>query len=154
MNLRKSVGNLKHDLRAFVEHQLPRHELLVSYHIGDEFSGDTAFRLHGDGGYELQSSVTRGRKLLSFSGQIGSDMVEELVRGLLASKVWEANHSHVQPGEDDPEASLTVQTPGHTSNIILWISEIRDNPQFARAQELLLDLIHKLSQGEVLENGQ
>jgi hypothetical protein len=145
---------MERSLDAYLAREVPPAEFAVHYRIGDEFSGETEFRLWGDGRYDLRSTVTPGRATRTFAGQAEAAEVEELVRALKEARIWEATHVRTKPGEDDPEASIAVEGAGQEERVALWVSEIRESPPFARAQQALLALIRRLSGGEVLEGGQ
>lgn len=145
---------MEQSVQAHSANQTPNDADLLVYHIGDEFSGETEFRIKGDGDYYLQSTVTAGRESKTYTGRIDPTQVAELVTALQQAGVWEVRHIRSRPGEDDPEASLTLESGGTTTRVALWVSEIRESPQFTQAQQALLPLIRRLSNGEVLEGGQ
>ncbi len=145
---------MQNSLQAYLDKQIPASDFAIHYHIGDDFSGETDFQLRGDGTYELWSTVTPGRQHRTYSGQVSLAQVEQLVQELLAAEVWQTKHVRDKPGEDDPEASITIEADGQTFQVVLWVSEIRDSPPFARSQQALLTLVHTVSGGEVLEGGQ
>lgn len=140
-------------LRAYVEKRPPGSDFLIRYHIGNTFSGETDFRLRGDGAYALWSTVTEGRRKRTYAGQIEEARVERLAALFLESRIWEARHLRQTPAMDDPRATIGVESGGQASEVALWASEIPDSPPFAEAQRELLALIHDLSTGEILEGG-
>lgn len=145
---------MRNNLRAYLKKQVDDRDFTIHYHIGGGLSGKTDFRLQGDGSYELWSTVTKGRERKSYCGQVETSQVEQVVQDMLATKVWQARHLYPTPALDDPDAKIAVKAGDQKSEVVLWVSEIRESPPFQKAQGQLLSLIHDLSQGEVLENGQ
>jgi len=141
-------------LKAFLEKKIPGNDFVINYHIGNSFSGETYFRLVGDGNYELWSTVTEGRQKKTYSGQIKVEQVQQIVESFLDAEVWKAKHFHKKPSHDDPETSIIIGCGSQEFQVALWVSEIRESPQFAKAQQSLLTLVHILSAGEILETGQ
>jgi hypothetical protein len=140
-------------LQAYVDKRTPGSAFLMRYHIGNTFSGETDFRLRGDGTYDLWSTVTEGRRRRTYAGRIEDARVERLAALFLESRIWEAHHLRQKPAMDDPRATIAVESGGQASEVSLWASEIPDSPPFATAQRELLALIHDLSMGEILEGG-
>lgn len=141
-------------LEALIRHELSWADFRVHYHIGDVFSGETDLVLNGVGHYELWSTATRGRQRREYSGEVDHDRVAEVVDALLASEIWTAGHVREKPGDDDPEASISIECRDKESRISLWVSEIPASRQFQLAQKSLLALVHGLSAGDILERGQ
>ena len=144
---------MKDCLNEYFEKQTDVSNFVVHYHIGDSFSGETEFRLEGDGKYELWSTATKGRQRKTYTGQVEVEQVKQMVKEFLDAEVWEVRHFRDKPGDDDPEASIEVECGGQKYRVALWVSEIRKSPQFVKAQQALLTLAHTLSAGEVLESG-
>lgn len=140
-------------LQDYLSAGAPAEGLALHYRIGDDFSGETDFRLHSDGRYELTSSATQGRKRKQYVGGAGAGAFQTLASAMLKERLWEVTHPRPHPGEDDPPAIIEVETPEQTFAVTLWVSEIRLCPAFGRVQTRILDLIHTLSSGEVLESG-
>ncbi|MBZ0304317.1 MAG: hypothetical protein K8J31_31565 [Anaerolineae bacterium] len=140
-------------LNAYLSRQIPAADLTITYHIGDDFSGETYLELRGDGVYELWSTATAGRQRRSYSGQTDQAAVENLARSMIEQRLWEVQHVRSKPGEDDPLVSIQVATPANRAEVLLWISEVRQVAAFAAVQAELLDLIHSLSNHEILEGG-
>lgn len=95
-------------LQGYLGGTISPHELTISYHIGDEFSGETDFQLGGDGTYALWSTVTRGRARRTFRGQVDHSEVRVLVQEFLDTEIWNVRHVQCIPGDDDPEAVIAV----------------------------------------------
>ena len=145
---------MRKSLRAYRAKKVAAQDFAIHYHIGGGLSGETDFRLWGDGNYDLWSTVTKGRQRKSYCGQMESCLVDEVVEQMLATKVWQVRHLYPTPALDDPDAMIAVKAGNQKSEVVLWVSEIRESPPFQKVQEQLLSLIHDVSQGEVLENGQ
>lgn len=145
---------MKNCLREYFEKGTEVSDFVIHYHIGNSFSGETEFRLQGGGNYELSSTVTKGRQRKTYTGQVEVEQVKQVVKELLDAEVWKVKHFRDKPGDDDPEASIEIEASGQKFKVVLWVSEIRKSPQFAKAQQELLTLTHTLSAGEILETGQ
>lgn len=144
---------MKEWLQAYLDGKLSPDEIELLYHIGDDFSGETDFRLRGDGDFALWSTVTAGRARRDFAGRVDPEEVKIVARALLDAQLWTVQHLRSIPGEDDPEARIAVQKGGESAVAVLWVSEVKDVAAFAEAQKVLLDLIWQVSGGEVLEVG-
>jgi hypothetical protein len=140
-------------LQGYLDGTISPGELVIIYHIGDEFSGETDVQLHGDGAYRMWSTVTVGRARRAFTGQVSRSDVRAIVQALLSAQIWDVRHVRNIPGDDDPEAIIAVQRGDGREEVILWVSEIDKRPSFAEAQQAILDLIRTVSSGEVLEVG-
>jgi hypothetical protein len=126
---------------------------VLSYEVGDEFRGATAFRLATDGAYELRSTRTTGRRELTFDGRIQPERARAIAATWRDASVWEVRHQRSKPGDDDPEAILALEAGDRRSEVVLWVSEIPSSERFRRAREPLLDLLGELSDGQILEFG-
>ena len=146
--------SIESDLGKYLDGTTNRSEFVIRYHIGDDFSTETQFDLRGDGAFDLWSTATHGRQRRTFSGQLDINQVQQVVTALQETRFWEVQHIKTHPGEDDPEASIAVTAGGDSFQVTLWVSEIRHSPIFNKAQQLLLALVHEISGGQVLENGQ
>jgi hypothetical protein len=140
-------------LNGYLEGTVAPADLVVRYHIGDSFTGETGLDLRGDGSYDAFSTATAGRQRRSYRGQLSVDDARSLVRALRDARIWEARHVRSKPREDDPLASLSVAAHGGDAAVELWVSEIELVPPFAAAQAAVLDVIRRISGGEVLESG-
>ena len=140
-------------LNAYISGQLPPADLTITYHIGDDFSGETFLELHGDGTYTLWSTSTSGRQRRDYNGQIEQTAVQELVREMIDQRIWEAKHVRSKPREDDPPVSIQVISPADRAEVSLWISEVQQVSAFASIQNSLLSLIRAMSSNEILESG-
>ena len=145
---------MKNCLRAYLEERMAASDFVIHYHIGNSFSGETEFMLGGDGNYELWSTVTKGRHRITYSGQVEVEQVKQVAKEFLDAEIWKTEHLREKPIPDDPEASIIIECAGQKFKVVLWVSEIRKSPQFAKAQQSLLTLVHTLSSGEILETGQ
>jgi hypothetical protein len=128
-------------------------DLEIEYTIGDAFSGRTELSLRDDGTYRASSTATTGRRLVEFSGTVEPPEVERIVSALKDARVWEAEHVRAKPREDDPEATVAVRSPRASGEVRLWVSEIARVPQFAAAQDALLEFARGVSDGAILERG-
>lgn len=144
---------MKDCLNEYLEKATGVSDFLIHYHIGNSFSGETEFKLKGDGDYELWSTVTKGRQRRTYSGKVNVEQVKQVVKEFSDAEIWEVKHFRDKPGDDDPEASIEIECDGQKFKVALWVSEIRNSPQFAKAQQALLTLAHALSGGEILESG-
>lgn len=140
-------------LEAYLKKEIASADLTIHYVIAGGLGGETNFRLHGDGRYELYSNVTLSHQRKRYSGQVSVSQVENVAQKMLATKIWQVWHDHESRGLDESGAKITVAAHGQKSEVMLWVSEIRESPAFARVQRQLLSLIHEISQGEVLEKG-
>jgi hypothetical protein len=140
-------------LNGYLDGTVAPADFVVRYRIGDSFSGETGLDLHGDGTYDAFSTATAGKQRRSYRGQLSIDDVQALVRALHEARIWEARHVRSKPREDDPLASLSVTADGRDATVMLWVSEIGRVPPFAAAQDAVLDVIRRISGGEVLESG-
>ncbi len=140
-------------LTGYLDGTIAPADLVVCYRIGDAFSGETGLDLRGDGTYDAFSTATAGRQRRTYRGQLSVDDARALVRALCDARVWEARHVRSKPREDDPLASLSVTADGADAAVELWVSEIDRVPPFAAAQDAVLDVIRRISGGEVLESG-
>jgi hypothetical protein len=144
-----------HDtLSGYLSKNIRASDFSIHYHIGDDFSGETDFRVKGNGEYSLWSTVTEGRQRRTYKGELPPSEVEELATKLLQADLDSVKHVHPRPGEDDPEATISIAHGNKKSQATLWTSEIRECPPFAAAQKSLLALVQRVSRGEVLEAGQ
>lgn len=144
---------MEQTLRSYLDQGSARPELMIEYHIGNPFSGETKLTLSGDGAYELWSTVTQGRRRRTYSGVIEISRVAELVSKISEVELWNVRHLDEKRRQDDPEASIVVEINGEKFEVVLWVSEISRSPSFSEVQEKLLSLAHEVSSGEVLENG-
>ena len=149
----KAEDSMRAWLQGYLAGQVPPAELTILYHIGDEFSGETDFRLRGDGAYTLWSTATSGRARRDFAGQVERGAVQEVARALIDARIWDVHHVRSLPGDDDPESRIAVRKGDTQQTVALWVSEIGERPAFAEAQEAILNLIRAVSRGEVLEVG-
>jgi hypothetical protein len=140
-------------LQAYLDGTLSPDDIAILYHVGDEFSGETDFRLHGDGVFSLWSTVTAGRARRDYTGRVDQKQVGDVARALLRGQVWNVRHVRAIPGDDDPEVRIAVQSGDSLAEVILWVSEVNHRPAFADAQRSLIELIREVSRGEVLEVG-
>lgn len=140
-------------LNEYLDQEITGSEITFYYHIGDSFSGETDFRLQGDGNYKVWSTVTQGRQRKEYSGKIEFSEVAALAQKMLAVKIWEVKHIRAKPGEDDPQAVIGVLAGEQDYQVILWVSEISQSTPFEEVQRSILDIVYKVSQGEVLEVG-
>jgi hypothetical protein len=140
-------------LNGYLDGSVAPGDFVLRYRIGDSFSGETRLDLRGDGTYDASSTATAGRERRSYQGRLPADQVQALARAVRDARVWEARHVRDKPREDDPPASLSVAGDGRDADVTLWVSEIGRVPQFAAAQDAVLELIRRISGGEVLESG-
>lgn len=145
-------SSMRNSLRAYLQQKIAGNEFMIHYHIGNDFSGETDFRLQGDGSYHLWSTVTQGYLRKSYSGQVAPEQVRKIAQDMLNAKVWRVKHTHPR-GLDDPDVKITVFAKGQKSGVVLWLSEVRESLPFAGIQQKLLEVVHRVSEGEVLENG-
>lgn len=141
-------------LNAYLKNEITGSDFAIHYYIGGGLGGKTDFRLRGDGSYQLWSTATRGRLKKSYCGQVPTCQVEQVAERMLATRVWKVRHDHASRWLDDAGAKICVFAKGQESEVMLWLSEVRESPPFTTAQNQLLSLIHDISAGEVLENGQ
>ena len=140
-------------LKAYLSKKISASDFVIHYYIAGGFSGATDFRLRGDGSYELCSNVTQGHQKKSYSGQLATLKVEQIAQKMLETRVWRVDHLYPTPALDDAGARIVVESASQKSEVVLWISEIRERPPFAAVQKQLLSLVHEVSAGEILENG-
>jgi hypothetical protein len=140
-------------LAGYMNGTVAPEDLVLRYRIGDSFSGETGLELRGDGTYDAFSTATEGRQRRGYRGRLPAEEVQALVRALQDARVWDARHVRSKPREDDPPASLSVAADGREADVTVWVSEIGQVPSFAAAQDAVLDLIRRISGGEVLESG-
>jgi len=140
-------------LENYLGGQLSPSDFGLSYRIGDSFSGLTEFSVRGDGAYELRSTATRGRQERTYASTVSPDRVRQVAGDLRKARIWETRHVRSKPGEDDPLASMAVESGASKAGVELWVSEIKDVQPFREAQQSLLGLIREISNGEVLETG-
>jgi hypothetical protein len=148
-----SKGKMENILTRYLRGQLLPTDLKVHYHVGSAFSGETDFHLHGDGTYQLWSTVTQNRQRREYSGQLNTKDVHELVQMMLSVRLWEVKHISPERGRDNPEARITIISGGESFPVILWVSEIDEVPAFDEVQEKILMLVRLVSANEVLEVG-
>jgi hypothetical protein len=144
---------MQSSLEGYLEKEIPGADFTLYYHIGDSFSGETDFRLGGDGSYALWSTVTEGRQRRDYTGQLATAQVEALVQDMLAAEIWKVKHVRSKPGEDDPLAIIGAKAGQQDFQVVLWVSEIRRVPSFVEVQDKILRLVHDISAGQVLETG-
>ena len=142
-------------LRAYLKKEITSSDFVIHYYIAGGFSGATDFRLRGDGSYDLSSRVTKGHEHKSYSGRLaaGASQVEKIVHKMLETRIWRVRHLYATPALDDVGAKIAVTAGEQNSEVMLWVSEIREIPPFVIVQRELLTLIHQVSQGEVIEYG-
>src|SRR5262245_45155261 len=104
--------SMKDCLQAYLEKRVAAPDFAIHYQIGNSFSGETEFRLRGDGRFELWSTVTGGRQPKAYSGLVGVERIEEVAKVLLDAEVWETQHLLDVPVPDDPEASIGIECAG------------------------------------------
>lgn len=146
--------NMQDILKAYLAREMAGSDITFYYHIGDSFSGESDFQLRGDGSYEVWSTVTKERQRKNYSGHLDLSQVEALAQAMIAVQIWEVKHIRSKPGEDDPQAIIGVKTGQQNFQVVLWVSEISKSPPFVEVQKHILDLVHEVSNGEVLEIGQ
>ena len=127
----------------------------LAYDIGNSFSGQTHFALHGDGTYSLWSTVTEGRARLELTGKLTSAEMRELLTALSRSHFSQGCADEKSKVEDDVVNARISIKDGRTEEVAgVWLSQMDDHPGFKAAQDTLLALIGKLSGGKILEKGQ
>jgi hypothetical protein len=125
----------------------------LDYHIGSEFYGETAAHFEADGKYELWSTATPGRERRQFSGRCDPKEVRDIVALIKREQLWTVQHVQPNQADDDSLAILQVGDATRHARIELWVSEIESVPSFGRVQTAVLDVIRRLSGGEILEAG-
>lgn len=140
-------------IEKYLDQTINASDFVITYHIGDSFSGETDLILKGDGQYELWSTVTSGREHKTYSGQVDSDQVQDIARKMEEVELWKVSHLRSKPGEDDPEALIGIETGSGRWQVVLWVSEIEQSARFVEVQDKLLALVREVSDGEVLETG-
>lgn len=118
----------------------------LHYRVGSSFTGRTELFLRGDGGYRLVSDVTEGRVERTYEGE-GED-AQAVARAWTLARVWE----FVPDGEkrmDDPPCILGVDG----DEIVLRMHQAREHEGFRAAQAPVIELIRRVSGGEVRESG-
>lgn len=140
-------------LRSYLNGKIPPADLQIHYHIGNTFSGETDFRLRGDGAYQLSSTVTQERQRRDYSGQLDMTEVQDLARTALSGRLWEVKHFLVKRGRDNPEVLIEVKAGKESSATVLSVREVEEVPAFDKVQSEILTLVHRVSCGEVLEVG-
>ncbi|MGB0385897.1 MAG: hypothetical protein ACPGWR_13845 [Ardenticatenaceae bacterium] len=123
---------MRNSLKAYLAKQIPNTDFMIHYHIGGGLMGETDLRLRGDGSYELWTTATTRRKRKSYSGQVETSQVEQVVQDMLAAKLWQARHLYARPALDDAEAIISVEAGEQKKQVLLWVSEIRESPLFFR----------------------
>lgn len=123
----------------------------LTYDIGSEFYGETHARFGGDGTYRIWSTVTEGRARLDYEGRCDPGDVAALVEHLRAGALTSPERG--LQGEDDALVRLAVRDDSGAGTVELWVSQIREQPAFDEAQQPVLDLIRRLSDGSILETG-
>ena len=137
-------------LKAYQSQKISDTDFAIHYHIGNDFCGETDFRLQGNGTYDLWTTVTNGRQKKSYSGQVAVCEVEQVVEEMLANRIWQVRHIYPMRALDDPGAKIAIEAANQKFEVMLWASEIEESPPFAAVQGELLSLIHEVSQGQVL----
>lgn len=138
------------NLKAYLSQKISDTDFAIHYHIGNDFCGETDFRLQGNGTYDLWTTVTNGRRKKSYSGQVAICQVEQVVEEMLTTRIWQVQHIYATRALDDPGAKIAIEVANQKSEVMLWASEIRESPPFAAVQAQLLSLIDEVSQGQVL----
>ena len=144
---------MEETLTGFLDGTIAPAELVLRYRIGDAVSERTTLELRGDGRYAAASTATAGGRRLAYAGTLPDADVRALIAALAEARVWEARHVKRRRPKGDPPAAFSVSAGGRDAEVELWASEIADVPQFAAAQAAALDLIRRISGGEVLEPG-
>lgn len=124
----------------------------VTYHIGDAFNGETRLDVHGDGRFELFSTVTAGRRAREWDGELPVQRVALLAQALIDAEVWTARPVR-KGGDDDPLATIAVNGTSGSPSVGVPASQTRAVIPFAVSQAALLELARELSEGAVLETG-
>ncbi|MDQ7024011.1 MAG: hypothetical protein Q9P44_00455 [Anaerolineae bacterium] len=140
-------------LRAYSAGDIAADTVTIDYSIGDSFSGETHLQLQGNGDYELWSTAISGRQRKEYSGSIEAAQVETLVQSMIENQIWQVSHVRDKPSEDDPLAIIRVTVNDNSSEVQLWISEIRSVLAFDTVQNEILTLIRAMSNDEILESG-
>ncbi len=125
----------------------------INYDIGDDFRGKTSMVLWGNGKYRIESSVTQGRKTLNIKGTVADHQVIDLTQCMISKKLWEVKHIRPIPGDSEPSAKITITSGDKTHSVELWVGEIRKTPAFKEVQDLILSIIKRESNNEILEVG-
>lgn len=144
---------MEETLTGFLDGAIAPEDLVLRYRIGDAGSDETTLELRGDGRYAAASTATAGGRRLAYAGTLRAADVRALIAALAEARVWEARHIKRRRPKGDPPAAFSVTAGGREAEVELWASEIADVPQFAAAQAAVLDLIRRVSGGEVLEPG-
>ncbi len=140
-------------LNKYLSGKIEDYELIIKYHTGNSFLGETFFELKGDGSYKLWSTVTRKRRKREFTGNIDKKLVIELVEIILKKKIWEIKHINPNPADDDAEAIISVQEKNNVFSAVLWISEIRNVEEFKEVINVIIKIIRDISHNKILESG-
>ena len=144
---------MEETLTGFLDGAIAPADLVLRYRIGDAMTDETALELRGDGRYDAFSTATAGGRRRDYEGTLPAADVRALIAALAEARVWEARHVKRRRPKGDAPATFSVSAGGHEDEVELWASEIAGVPQFAAAQAATLDLIRRISGGEVLEPG-
>ena len=148
-----NTRNMKQELNLILKNGISNSDFRIQYKKGNSFSGETDFNLDSDGTCEVWSTVTKGRLKKSFEGQLLEEEIQELLKMFLSAKLWKTKHNPSKQREDDSLASIIVFVGEKKYDNSLWVSEIRNCPNFDNPQQAILRIIKNISKGEILENG-
>lgn len=133
-------------LDGLLDGSIPPGEVTLHYRVGSSFTGRTELFLRGDGHYELTSNVTSGRAERAYSGE--AEGAREIARAWVEQAIWDFEPDG-EKRMDDPLCILGVDG----DETALRLHQAREHPGFRAAQAPVLELIRRVSGGEVLESG-
>lgn len=144
---------MKNILHSYIQTSDSSGDFVLKYQIGDPFSGLTDFQINGKGQFKLSSNATQGREQLNLDGNAGAEKVAELARKILDAQLWKAESKEEIRVPGDTVSSISISNGNEESKIDLWLSELKNNPEYVTSQEAILKLVHEVSGGKVLETG-
>jgi hypothetical protein len=135
---------MRERLEGFLEGTVS--DITLHYRVGSSFTGRTELFLEGDGRYRLTSDVTEGRAERTYEGE-GEDAAA-VARAWAGARVWEFEPDG-EKRMDDPPCVLGVDG----EQIVLRTHQAREHAGFQAAQAPVIELIRRVSGGEVRESG-
>jgi len=124
----------------------------ITYTIGAPPGDWTHLHVGADGGFELRSTATAGRQGHHFSGTLTAEQINRVTAELRDGQLWASEHVRKR-GPGETAARIELICAGRSKSVELWTREVALVPAFHRATAVLVELIHDVSGGVILEPG-
>jgi hypothetical protein len=145
------LHNVEKFLAALRAGTLDGRRALVSYRVGNEFTGFTDLELRGDGEARVKSTVTKGLRLLWEADTVTGPALDRLLGALIRNKLWLIHGTRVDPLLDEPRVEIELRYDDERWLAGWWLFDIRTNKSWARIRDEFAVVVHDISGGAVIQ---